>query len=235
MSDSPRRYPRPGKYEGGLIIDTLFDSYGLEGSDWIGDTETDGFNAVLHDIADYSRENFLADADFHGVTLFGADLRFLADKRFAIVVTDNLGFVSVEYFTDDARAQARWDDLQSQLAPEIDTEEMFRGYVDCALWSSTDDGTPLDATHGPDDIAIEALDSMRRDVEDFAHANAHDLRDIDPEQAGHDFWLTRNRHGAGFWDRGLGEIGQRLTDASRPWGSSDLYVGDDGFIHVTPA
>lgn len=32
------------------------------------------------------------------------------------------------------------------------------------------------------------------------------------EQAGSDFWLTRNGHGTGFWDRGLGTVGEALTD-----------------------
>jgi hypothetical protein len=53
------------------------------------------------------------------------------------------------------------------------------------------------------------------------------------EQAGADFWLTRNGHGAGFWDRGLGELGERLTEAAKASGSSDLYIGDDEGIYVT--
>jgi hypothetical protein len=28
-----------------------------------------------------------------------------------------------------------------------------------------------------------------------------DIRVYSPEQLGHDLWLTRNGHGAGFWDR----------------------------------
>ena len=28
------------------------------------------------------------------------------------------------------------------------------------------------------------------------------LNDSNLEQAGHDFWLSRNGHGSGFWDRG---------------------------------
>ena len=39
-------------------------------------------------------------------------------------------------------------------------------------------------------------------------------------------------HGAGFWDRGLGALGKRLTDASKLYGESDEYVGDDGRIHI---
>ena len=48
---------------------------------------------------------------------------------------------------------------------------------------------------------------------------------------GHDFWLTRNRHGAGFWDRGLEFVGINLTDAAHAWGEFNLYVGDDGLIY----
>ena len=50
--------------------------------------------------------------------------------------------------------------------------------------------------------------------------------------AGHDFWLTRNGHGAGFWDRGLGQLGDDLTDAAKSFGSCDAYVGDDNSIYV---
>ena len=49
--------------------------------------------------------------------------------------------------------------------------------------------------------------------------------------AGHDFWLTRCGHGAGFWDRGVGETGERLTKAAEKFGNVDLCVGDDGKIY----
>lgn len=54
---------------------------------------------------------------------------------------------------------------------------------------------------------------------------------LTPDRAGHDFWLTRNGHGAGFWDRGMGKLGDRLADAARAYGSVDLYVGDDKKIY----
>lgn len=50
-------------------------------------------------------------------------------------------------------------------------------------------------------------------------------------QAGHDFWLTRNGHGCGFWDRGLGVIGAQLSVAAEAYGSVGLYVGDDNLIY----
>ena len=50
--------------------------------------------------------------------------------------------------------------------------------------------------------------------------------------AGHDFLLTRNGHGAGFWDRGLGDIGDKLTDMAHNYGTVGLYLGDDGQVYV---
>jgi hypothetical protein len=62
-----------------------------------------------------------------------------------------------------------------------------------------------------------------------------DADTLTPESLGHDFWLTRNRHGAGFWDRGLGELGERLTKAAQSFGESDLYLGDDGQLYLSPS
>lgn len=113
----------------------------------------------------------------------------------------------------------------------------IQGYIECAFWASNDNaddsgGEPLDRNYTPEiDLSPESKAGMVRDCTDFVQANSEDLDDVDPEQAGHDFWLTRNRHGVGFWDRGLGALGERLTQASRAYGEVDLYVGDDGLIY----
>ena len=116
----------------------------------------------------------------------------------------------------------------------MNIETILTNYVACALWSSTDDnGDPLDANYTIDDIAPTTLTSMREDVANFINANKRMLiaGGLDDGQIGHDFWLTRNRHGAGFWDRGLGEVGNRLTHASHACGEVYLYVGDDLKLH----
>ena len=106
--------------------------------------------------------------------------------------------------------------------------QFVRAYAICARWSSVDpDGSPLDGH----DIAPETMREMRSDCADFIWDNRDDLRAYsDAEQAGDDFWLTRNRHGAGFWDRGLGDLGQRLAAAARIYGGIDLHIGDDGKV-----
>jgi hypothetical protein len=119
---------------------------------------------------------------------------------------------------------------------EID--EMLSQYVETALWSSHDEsdesgGNPLDQNYSVDDISDKALASMRKDVAAFATEYADDI-DGEWEQAGHDFWLTRNGHGAGFWDGDWPEeAAERLTEGSKAYGESDLYVGDDGKLYVS--
>lgn len=83
-----------------------------------------------------------------------------------------------------------------------------------------------------DDVVPDVVAELANEVCDFWHTCADDLAGIGPGQIGYDFNLTRNGHGAGFWDRGLGEAGDRLTDRCRPFGEWCLYVGDDGKLHA---
>lgn len=116
-------------------------------------------------------------------------------------------------------------------APDI----FFDCYVIAALWSSSDDdGKPLDARFDETDIAPDTLAAMRADCDAFYDANTALMTETgaSDEQHGHDFWLTRCGHGAGFWDRGYGPAGDKLSDAARTFGNVDLYVGDDGKIYA---
>lgn len=117
----------------------------------------------------------------------------------------------------------------------MDIATITKHYAICALWSSVDDeGKPLDSAFGIDDIDPATYAQMTDDAEDFVNANRDLLEQSkqSDEQIGHDFWLTRNHHGAGFWDRGLGKIGEALTKASHVYGSVDLYVSDDGIVRA---
>ena len=97
--------------------------------------------------------------------------------------------------------------------------EMTQHYLMCALWSSTDNttpqgGEPLDSNYSLDDIAPESLAQAERDCLAFLEAH-RDLIADQYQQAGHDFWLTRNRHGAGFWAGDWEEATrQRFTKAA---------------------
>jgi len=115
-------------------------------------------------------------------------------------------------------------------------DNFTKSYIATALWSSTDNsdasgGDPLDDNYGIDDLSPETLASLIADCQAFQQDHSKDIAGY-LEQAGHDFWLTRNGHGAGFWDGDWDDdIGEKLTKASDTFGTVDLYVGDDGLIY----
>ena len=114
---------------------------------------------------------------------------------------------------------------------------ILTAYLTCALWSSTnEDGKPLDDKYEVKDFAPESVSAAEKEIEDFINLLQNEGISwgvLTPEQFGNDFWLTRNRHGAGFWDRGLGELGKRLTEWAHTYGSSDAYVRDDEKVYLS--
>lgn len=126
------------------------------------------------------------------------------------------------------------------LNTETDIQEFITHYKICALGASHDfctveeeehgmSGKPMDEVHK--EWAPEALKQIEEDCRSFISANIDKLTGWTPSQAGHDFFLTRNRHGTGFWDRGLPH-GRALSDASHPYGTSEPYTGDDGLTYL---
>ena len=146
---------------------------------------------------------------------------------------------------------AQWSDIPRRKAfklltdpstlkthEDIQKDAFLRGYFEAALWSSNDEsdesgGEPLDKNYDVSDISDESVTAMALDCEDFQTANAGLLQRYfeesgrDDEHAGHDFWLTRNGHGTGYWDRGLpDELGESLSDAAKAYGECNLSVQD---------
>lgn len=117
-----------------------------------------------------------------------------------------------------------------------------KSYIECALWSTNDEsdpsgGEPLDSNYSVDDIDPDTLAKMVADCERFQAENAEDIatypegRWTPEEMAGCDFWLTRNGHGAGFWDGDWPEeSGNRLDKSCDAYGECDLYV-ENGTIY----
>lgn len=130
-------------------------------------------------------------------------------------------------------------------------DEFLRGYMTALWWSSTDR-----APGGSEEDMVEldqfepsekAVTKCTEDCRAFYDANEKDIdeaaghydlsngdgADTGYDFAGHDFALTRNRHGAGFWDGDLPEeLGNRLTEAAQAMGEVSPYLGDDNLIYL---
>ena len=120
------------------------------------------------------------------------------------------------------------------------------GYMDALAWSGTvsvpedhpqfDEGCDPTADRIDEPFAPSFLAQCRADCIDFLSDEVMAILEAndevwDPGRAGHDFWLTRNGHGCGYWDRGAGDAGETLSAAARVYGSVDLYLGDDNLIY----
>ena len=118
-----------------------------------------------------------------------------------------------------------------------DMDSFVTQYAETALWSSIDftedendaaDDRPLDKNYDICDLHSDTIREMIEDCDNFREANKELLEKAeelgqDETQCAYDFWLTRNGHGAGFWDRGTGETGDKLTEACKAFGNVDLY------------
>lgn len=83
-----------------------------------------------------------------------------------------------------------------------------------------------------EDIEPNSLIQAYLDIKEFIKNTAHfadeTVKENGYEQLGHDIWLTRNRHGAGFFDRGYDdETEKALIDAAQKLKEVDLYINDE--------
>lgn len=147
---------------------------------------------------------------------------------------------------------------------KISLSDFVDGYIECAMWANLmmyrcecgenayecaecDPDTiepelaSADSSPGEydDSLTAEAREQIERDCRDFVASNIFDLMacGLDSTQCGHDFALTRNRHGTGFWDRkSRGRTADaaldRLTEASHAHRAQDFVVTREGTVEI---
>jgi len=105
-------------------------------------------------------------------------------------------------------------------------------YLETLLWASGDD-------HEFDDVTIydfseDALKSSKADIETFIETinknpNAiAEANEYDDRMLGHNFALSRNGHGAGFFD----DNNDILQMICRNTKNAEPYLGDDKKVHI---
>lgn len=145
---------------------------------------------------------------------------------------------------DSAKAEVRKFYAAATFAPTVELDQFAIGYLAAAEWLMSDDADP-DSGEVSAERRSKArgwtkstLRDARADCAEFMEANAADLAAYtestgrDMESAGHDFWLTRNGHGAGFWDRGSHPCLERLSNAARRCGERDARLDRNAWMTI---
>jgi hypothetical protein len=142
---------------------------------------------------------------------------------------------------DPASTISLWPRLAAHLRDlDQQVDDAVWAYTNAALWT---DGDHIEQrTDGgswtPDDLDPATRAALEHEVRNFLTIHRESIAQAraavpgyDGAQIGHDLWLTRNGHGTGFWDRGLGDTGDRLSDAVRGQGA-ELSVSKDGALII---
>lgn len=127
------------------------------------------------------------------------------------------------------------------------SDQTYAALFECLIWQAyaLDDEEEYVALDflgfNRSDIAHEADEQVKAEFREFLTENEEQVdaymerTDVDLDQVAHDWVLTRNGHGTGFWDRcycGHDEAARHLSEVSRAQGEIDLYIGDDGKLYV---
>lgn len=124
-------------------------------------------------------------------------------------------------------------------------------YIIAMLWSTMDEsdedgGEPMDQNYSRADLAPGQIEEIEKDVTAFLKSVGHLITESNYTgagrgqdalaYAGHDLWLTRAGHGAGFWDGDWASDAHSglegpLTQAAKALGEVWPYIGDDGQVY----
>ena len=113
----------------------------------------------------------------------------------------------------------------------VNMDLFVREYIRAILWSNSLDDYSID------DIHYTSVNMARSQCAEFVENNTADvilaIEETSLGHVAHDFCLTRNHEGCGFWDGDYSEdLGDRLTEASDRFSELMVYVGDDGYIYI---
>jgi hypothetical protein len=123
----------------------------------------------------------------------------------------------------------------------VELEAFADGYIEGVAWANVINEDWSDSNLDGVELPTDVEETLRQDARDFlagehieafVRAAVRRLPGYSFESAGIDYALTRNGHGAGYWDRGLGMLGEALTQLAKPYGSRYLMVSLDGTIQA---
>ena len=140
------------------------------------------------------------------------------------------GYIEAALWTEEERLK---DDAQSynDTISADDEHDEKESELDKLVRLTNDFQKKTIDSFSREDIDANSLIKAYTDIKEFIRiagdvAVNEAVEEGGYEQLGHDIWLTRNHHGAGFFDHSY-ENENPLTDAAHTIRGVDLYLGDD--------
>jgi len=121
-----------------------------------------------------------------------------------------------------------------EMQRNYNIKNIIDDYFTAALW--TEENRLEDELKDNDftiyDFSEEDKDKVKEEIEWFIDKAGDSINVMTDDQLGHDLWLTRNGHGAGFFNRNYPvHVEDMLNKLSEVLGHADIYVGDDDKIY----
>lgn len=151
----------------------------------------------------------LADLETRGEYADESESILAAGDDFFRAYCETAAWCGVEYKSGDVRADS--DKASDMAADDIHPATLREMQEDCTAF--------LEKARPIIEAAIETGEvTCGPDFDEWG-------------RAGHDFWLTRNGHGAGFWDGDWPEpMADQLDTLAKGFGEVDLMINADGSI-----
>lgn len=160
-------------------------------------------------------------------------------------------------YKEDASLGGRKDSRAKYVSSSANIPKFYLPYFEAVLFTEhmwNDDpsgvgGDYLDSEYTVYDIDQESVDEQIKQIDAFLNTakpyfvealddeDPYSSRELDMEGILHDFLLTRNHHGAGFWDGDYEQyqegLGDTLTKLADTFGEITAYNGDDGKVYIS--
>lgn len=140
------------------------------------------------------------------------------------------GYIEAALWTEEERLTEEAESMYSGYDDEEDGEETeLDKLVKIAAQFNRKSFSSFEKDHIDTNSIINAYD----DIKLFLSKIPKEILQIafeeqSPESFGHDIWLTRNHHGAGFWDGDYSyEVEEVLMEAIKVLRGVNLVLGDD--------
>lgn len=133
-----------------------------------------------------------------------------------------------------------FNEMEYHIEGEFDIDDVLDSYYETAFWTEgdndfdneiQDDNNKLN-NKSISDISDKSKEQSKNDIIEFIkkakEIAPEELSTYNEKSLGHNIWLSRNGHGAGFFD----DNNDQLQQIARDMKSVNMYVGDDGQVYI---